>query len=61
MLANDTFACQDLNECEPPGVCSQTCHNTKGSYTCECAAGYVLENKHNCKVSALLSIMDSGV
>lgn len=40
----------DLNECDPPGLCSQHCVNTKGSYFCSCAPGYVLESdKHTCK------------
>lgn len=40
----------DLNECDPPGLCSQHCTNTKGSYFCSCAPGYILESdKHTCK------------
>ena len=49
-LSNDTYTCQDLNECEKPESCSQHCHNTKGSYYCTCDDGYELElNKHFCK------------
>lgn len=47
---SDGRNCEDLNECEPAGVCSQTCVNTKGSYYCNCMDGYILEpNKHTCK------------
>lgn len=43
-------ACVDLNECEMPGACSQTCVNEKSSYYCECTVGYILqEDKHTCK------------
>ena len=42
--------CVDLNECDPPGLCSQQCTNTKGSYYCSCGPGYYLEgDKHRCK------------
>lgn len=41
----------DMNECEPPGRCSQACINTKGSYKCECGDQYVLlPDRHTCKV-----------
>ena len=30
----------DINECSVYGTCSQLCHNTHGSYTCTCVAGY---------------------
>jgi low density lipoprotein-related protein 2 len=46
---NDPTLCEDLDECTPPGICSQKCTNSKGSYLCSCAEGYVLENKHECK------------
>lgn len=49
-LSSDGYTCQDLNECDPPGLCSQNCTNTKGSYFCSCNDGYLLEpNKHSCK------------
>ena len=33
----------DINECvEATDECSQNCHNTIGSYTCSCSAGYTL-------------------
>lgn len=37
----------DINECEIPGSCSQTCYNTKGGYKCECLDGYMLEPNNN--------------
>ena len=46
----DTRICMDLDECAVPGLCSQTCHNQKGSYYCTCAEDYELVDKHNCKV-----------
>ncbi|KAI8787512.1 low-density lipoprotein receptor-related protein 8 [Biomphalaria glabrata] len=42
-------ACQDINECEIPGTCSQICVNTKGSYKCECEKNYSLVNHTFCK------------
>uniref|UniRef100_A0A671UNK4 Low density lipoprotein receptor-related protein 2b n=1 Tax=Sparus aurata TaxID=8175 RepID=A0A671UNK4_SPAAU len=36
----NTFTCQDINECDVFGTCPQLCKNTKGSYDCECAPGY---------------------
>lgn len=33
----------DVNECEQkPAPCQFACQNTQGSFTCSCAAGYVL-------------------
>lgn len=50
VLSNDTLTCEDLNECFPPGECSQMCTNTKGSYVCTCVDGYLLErDNHTCK------------
>ncbi|XP_046995596.1 low-density lipoprotein receptor-related protein 2 [Schistocerca americana] len=50
MSSNDSLTCQDLNECEPPGMCSQHCQNTKGSFICYCEENYVLESDNRtCK------------
>lgn len=50
VLKNDSVTCEDLNECDPPGICSQVCVNTKKSYFCNCTEGYLLEkDKHTCK------------
>ena len=49
-MANDTKVCIDLDECQIPGSCSQSCRNTKESFICSCSDGYVLhEDKHTCK------------
>ncbi|KAF7241746.1 Low-density lipoprotein receptor-related protein 1B [Varanus komodoensis] len=43
--------CQDLNECNLYGICSQTCGNTEGSYICSCVEGYLLQpDKKSCKI-----------
>lgn len=38
------YSCTDIDECQftKYPVCSQTCTNTYGSFTCGCLAGYVL-------------------
>ncbi|XP_043388618.1 adhesion G protein-coupled receptor E5 isoform X19 [Chelonia mydas] len=41
--------CQDIDECrKTPDICGPraTCINTKGSYRCECRAGYVPSNRN---------------
>lgn len=43
----DFIHISDINECEIPGSCSQTCYNTKGGYKCECLDGYMLEPNNN--------------
>ena len=46
--------CEDVDECRRLGghPCSQTCVNTKGSYTCACHPGYSLEpDGHTCKAT----------
>nr|XP_010969732.1 low-density lipoprotein receptor-related protein 2 isoform X1 [Camelus bactrianus] len=42
----DRNSCEDINECEQFGVCPQNCHNTKGSYECSCAQGFVSLSDH---------------
>ncbi|XP_051771492.1 low-density lipoprotein receptor-related protein 2 [Ctenopharyngodon idella] len=37
---DNTFRCNDIDECLVYGTCPQACKNTKGSYDCECAQGY---------------------
>lgn len=50
VLQTDGFTCEDLDECNPPGLCSQTCKNFKRGYECGCIGGYTLEpDKHSCK------------
>jgi len=41
--------CIGVNECEPPGVCSQICTDTKNGFKCSCADGYQLINHTFCK------------
>lgn len=36
-----SFSTTDVNECEVYGTCPQECKNTKGSYECFCAEGFV--------------------
>ncbi|KAH9504658.1 Low-density lipoprotein receptor- protein 2 [Bulinus truncatus] len=49
LLHNSETTCQDINECDIPGTCSQECVNTKGSYHCKCGEGYTLVNQTFCK------------
>ena len=41
----------DINEClDNSGTCSHICHNTQGSYHCECPTGYLLKaDNHTCQ------------
>ena len=42
------MCCIDINECSVNnGGCQQTCHNTAGSYYCQCSTGYTLDH-NNC-------------
>lgn len=53
MTLNGTKTCIDTNECDPPGLCSQTCVDQKGSYKCLCADGYTLmPDGRTCKVQS---------
>lgn len=56
MQLNDTKTCVDINECEPPGVCSQHCTDLKGGYKCSCEEGYVLlPNHRSCVVNSTVT------
>lgn len=51
-LLEDGKACADIDECrETPGVCSQFCSNTPGSYYCKCDEAYYDReaDEHSCK------------
>ncbi|KAM7407483.1 hypothetical protein PAMA_003284 [Pampus argenteus] len=51
-LSNDSKTCEDIDECNPPGLCSQHCFNERGSFRCHCEDGYTLEADHRiCKAS----------
>ena len=44
------FYVADINECtESVDQCEHSCHNTIGSYTCSCNAGWLLDSDaHTC-------------
>ncbi|XP_036674490.3 very low-density lipoprotein receptor isoform X5 [Drosophila suzukii] len=52
-LSSDKRNCQDINECDVPGRCSQICINEIGGFKCECEAGYMRDPKNHtrCKAS----------
>ncbi|MED6276189.1 Low-density lipoprotein receptor- protein 2 [Characodon lateralis] len=51
-LSNDSKTCEDIDECSPPGLCSQHCFNERGSFRCHCQEGYTLEaDQRTCKAS----------
>ncbi|XP_055389862.1 putative vitellogenin receptor isoform X2 [Condylostylus longicornis] len=39
-----TQKCEDINECDQYGICSQICTNTNGSYECSCLDKFQLKN-----------------
>ncbi|XP_037379377.1 low-density lipoprotein receptor-related protein 2 [Talpa occidentalis] len=53
LLANDSKTCEDIDECDIPGFCSQHCHNLRGSFRCWCDQEYMLDSdERTCKVTA---------
>ena len=44
--SNNSTYCDDINECDSLSSCAQICTNTKGSYKCSCAPGYIQEGRH---------------
>uniref|UniRef100_A0A672KQ36 Low-density lipoprotein receptor-related protein 2-like n=1 Tax=Sinocyclocheilus grahami TaxID=75366 RepID=A0A672KQ36_SINGR len=59
-LSNDSKTCEDIDECHPPGVCSQHCFNERGSFRCHCQDGYTLEaDGRTCKASEALLLVSS--
>ncbi|GAA6077980.1 low-density lipoprotein receptor-related protein 2a isoform X1 [Tachysurus ichikawai] len=51
-LSNDSKTCEDIDECDPPGLCSQHCFNERGSFRCHCQNGYTLEGDgRTCKAT----------
>lgn len=60
-LSNDSKTCEDLDECHPPGVCSQHCFNERGSFRCHCQDGYTLEaDGRTCKASGLFFVISDS-
>ena len=52
----------DIDECaEDSDGCSQNCHNTLGSYTCSCNAGYRLNTDGHACDGKLRLLLDSTV
>uniref|UniRef100_UPI0037E812CD latent-transforming growth factor beta-binding protein 4 n=1 Tax=Semicossyphus pulcher TaxID=241346 RepID=UPI0037E812CD len=44
--------CVDVNECLQPGLCENgLCVNTRGSYSCVCRAGFILDASHGICIS----------
>uniref|UniRef100_A0A8C2DL15 Low density lipoprotein receptor-related protein 2a n=1 Tax=Cyprinus carpio TaxID=7962 RepID=A0A8C2DL15_CYPCA len=59
-LSNDSKTCEDIDECHPPGICSQHCFNERGSFRCHCQEGYTLEaDGRTCKASEALLLVAS--
>ncbi|XP_072435638.1 low-density lipoprotein receptor-related protein 2a isoform X2 [Chiloscyllium punctatum] len=57
-LTNDSKTCEDINECNPPGICSQICYNQMGSFRCMCDVGYTLEvDERTCKASDTTNVL----
>ena len=47
---NTSDVCNDINECNGKHNCEHECVNTKGSFYCECEAGYQLtRNQRSCE------------
>uniref|UniRef100_A0A8C5MAU5 EGF-like domain-containing protein n=1 Tax=Leptobrachium leishanense TaxID=445787 RepID=A0A8C5MAU5_9ANUR len=50
-LAKDGLTCVDIDECASVySLCHQTCHNSVGSFTCGCIAGFGLQGPTACQV-----------
>uniref|UniRef100_A0A3P8Y7W9 Latent-transforming growth factor beta-binding protein 1 n=1 Tax=Esox lucius TaxID=8010 RepID=A0A3P8Y7W9_ESOLU len=53
--------CVDVNECLQPGFCENgNCVNTRGSYSCVCRQGYILDASHGICVSHKVISEDKG-
>uniref|UniRef100_UPI00358E1ABB prolow-density lipoprotein receptor-related protein 1 isoform X2 n=1 Tax=Myxine glutinosa TaxID=7769 RepID=UPI00358E1ABB len=48
-IRGSSTLCQDINECQQFGVCSQNCNNTKGSFMCSCTKNYHRIHHSGCK------------
>uniref|UniRef100_A0A8C7FG56 Latent transforming growth factor beta binding protein 4 n=1 Tax=Oncorhynchus kisutch TaxID=8019 RepID=A0A8C7FG56_ONCKI len=53
--------CVDVNECLQPGFCENgNCVNTRGSYSCVCRQGYILDASHGICISHRVISEDKG-
>ncbi|XP_064159670.1 latent-transforming growth factor beta-binding protein 4 isoform X27 [Anguilla rostrata] len=53
--------CVDINECLQPGFCENgNCVNTRGSHSCVCRTGYLLDASHGICVSQKVISEDKG-
>ncbi|XP_047191424.1 latent-transforming growth factor beta-binding protein 4 isoform X2 [Scophthalmus maximus] len=58
--ANGT-QCVDMNECLQPGLCENgICVNTRGSYSCVCRAGFILDATHGICISQSVISEEKG-
>ncbi|XP_038548862.1 latent-transforming growth factor beta-binding protein 2-like isoform X4 [Micropterus salmoides] len=58
--ANGT-QCVDVNECLQPGLCENgICVNTRGSYSCVCRAGFILDATHAICISQSVISQEKG-
>ncbi|XP_068560985.1 latent-transforming growth factor beta-binding protein 4 isoform X2 [Cebidichthys violaceus] len=58
--ANGT-QCVDVNECLHPGLCENgICVNTRGSYSCVCRAGFILDASHGLCISQSVISQEKG-
>ncbi|KAM6959295.1 latent-transforming growth factor beta-binding protein 4 [Aplochiton taeniatus] len=53
--------CVDMNECLAPGLCENgLCVNTRGSYSCVCKAGFILDASHGICISQKVISEEKG-
>nr|XP_020478341.1 latent-transforming growth factor beta-binding protein 4 [Monopterus albus] len=58
--ANGTH-CVDVNECLQPGLCENgLCVNTRGSYSCVCRVGFILDASHGICISQSVISEEKG-